>query len=188
MFATVAVVAALSSTPMEAVQWRRVQTQFIAALGDPTASSGGDANDWGLWPIDPGPRGVRLEGYGQLEASGGKARAGWQFDKSDWWLEEHGLIMEKPDFPLKPGKYLVTGGREVTTTLTVGADGSWDLADGKLFDVTHLPCRAARYMGGSPANADPNEFPVKPGSVMPEVKGVTSKQDYAVIFVVGVAA
>ena len=44
------------------------------------------------------------------------------------------------------GKYLVTGGREVTTTLTVHADGRWELADGAtLYDVTHLPCRAARY-------------------------------------------
>ena len=23
--------------------------------------------------------------------------------QSDWWLEEHGLIMEKPSFPLPPG-------------------------------------------------------------------------------------
>ena len=44
------------------------------------------------------------------------------------------------------GKYLVTGGREVTTTLTVHADGKWELADGAtLYAVTHLPCRTARY-------------------------------------------
>ena len=38
------------------------------------------------------------------------------------------------------------GGRETTTLLTVGAEGQWSLADGAtLHDVTHLPCRSARY-------------------------------------------
>ena len=38
------------------------------------------------------------------------------------------------------------GRRETTTTLTVHPDQRWELADGaKLYDVTHLPCRAARY-------------------------------------------
>lgn len=27
--------------------------------------------------------------------------------------------MEKPEFPMPPGKYLVTGDRKVTTTLTI---------------------------------------------------------------------
>jgi len=35
-----------------------------------------------------------LGAYKKLEKSGGKAPAGWSFDKSNWWLEEHGLIME----------------------------------------------------------------------------------------------
>jgi hypothetical protein len=60
------------------------------------------AQAWGIWRVDPGPRGVRLAQYAALEAAGGVARAGWQFDKDDWWLEEHGLIMEKPDFPVPP--------------------------------------------------------------------------------------
>ena len=34
----------------------------------------------------------------------GQAPAGWSFDKADWWLEEHGLIMEKPE-PLPPGNW-----------------------------------------------------------------------------------
>ena len=38
--------------------------------------------------------------------------------QADWWLEEHGLIMERPT-ALPPGQYKVTGDREVTTTLTV---------------------------------------------------------------------
>ena len=55
------------------------------------------------------------------------------------------------------GQYLVTGGREVETVLTVHPDQRWELADGaKLYDVTHLPCRAARYKpanGGSGAGS-----------------------------------
>ena len=43
------------------------------------------------------------------ESAGGKAPAGWSWDKNDWWLEEHGLIMEKPDFPVPAGRYVVTG-------------------------------------------------------------------------------
>ena len=163
--------------------FKRVQTQFIAAAIDPVhgegmqSSSGNGTSAWGIWRVDPGPRGVRLGDYRRLDQSGGKAPAGWQFDKGDWWLEEHGLIMEKPDFPLPPGKYQVTGGREVTTILTVHEDERWELADGaKLYDVTHLPCRAARYKpseggDGSPATADPGQFPVRPGGAMPPVEG-----------------
>lgn len=85
----------------------------------------------------------------------GKAPAQWTFDKDDWWLEEHGLIMEKPDFPVPPGKYLVTGGREATAILTIDKDGGWSLTNADtsaaappvtLHDVTHLPCRSARYV------------------------------------------
>lgn len=126
------------------------------------------------------------------------APAGWKFDKNDWWLEEHGLIMEAPDFSLNPGKYLVTGGRLVTTILTVQpADASgvsrWSLEDksAKLYDVTHLPCRSARYTpaandSGSPLTANQADFPVSPGAAMPNVSGC-DKQDYAVLFVIGVA-
>ena len=136
-------------------QFRRVQTQFIAAAIDPVhgegmkASSGKGSSDWGIWRADPGPRGVQLREYDRLESTGGVAPRGWKFDKvqalrvkphrtpcretksntvrtynaaareradprltlqpcatqSDWWLEEHGLIMEKPSFPLPPGEY-----------------------------------------------------------------------------------
>lgn len=170
--------------------FKRIPTQFIAALGNPTASSGNEAKDWGLWRVDPGPRGVFLKDFASLQKHGGVAPAGWKFDASDWWLEEHGLIMEPPAFPVPPGRYLVTGGRLVTTVLTVGSSGDWKLDDGKLYDVTHLPCRSARYKptnegGGSPAMANRGEFPVTPGAEMPKVEGC-NKQDYAVLFVVGV--
>lgn len=181
---------------------RLPRTQFIAALGDPTASEGTIAADgsWGLWPVDPGPRGVWLRDY-QKDILGSetkyRAPAGWTFDPNNWWLEEHGLIMESPDFPLEEGKYLVTGGRMVTTTLTIEKGGKWKLEEGTLFDVTHLPCRSARYQPiassegdagtGSPTSANPRDFPVTPGAVMPSVPGA-KQQDYAVLFVVGKAA
>ncbi len=166
-------------------EFKPCKTMFIAALGDPAASSGSGAKDWGIWRIDPGPRGVYLKDF-QRQLGTGKAPAGWTFDKADWWVEEYGRIMEKPDFPMPPGKYVVTGDREVTTVLTVDDAGGWSLAKGSLYDVTHLPCRAARYSGGTPADAKLADFPVTPGAEMPPIQGCASKQDYAVLFVVGV--
>ena len=216
---------------------RTSPTQFIAALGDPKASQGTNAMMWGIWSMDPGPRGVWLKDYSTAFASSTSsssasslvAPAGWTFDPTNWWLEEHGLIMESPIFPLPAGRYLVTGGRMVTTGLTIGTDGTWKLDDDDddedkstsgsagegsgrrkkatvacLYDVTHLPCRSARYtpltgmendtptatktttIMGSPLMANPRDFPVAPGADMPTVPGCT-KQDYAVLFVVGKA-
>ena len=100
-----------------------IPTQYIAALGDPGSTSGTGAEAWGLWAVDPGPRGVRLSNYETLKGAGGVAPAQWTFDGSDWWLEEHGLIMERPSFPIPPGRYVVTGGREVTAVLTIHPKG-----------------------------------------------------------------
>ena len=178
-------------------RFQRVPTQFIAALGDPGATSGNGAQLWGLWPLDPGPRGVTLNSYDQLKDAGGVAPARWRFDGADWWLEEHGLIMEQPDFPVPPRKYLVTGNREVTAVLTIhpadkNGDRRWELDNGAtLYDVTHLACRSARYRPAAgegsctPANAQMTAFPVAPGGAMPPVEGC-KKQDYAVLIVAGV--
>jgi hypothetical protein len=177
-------------------KFKRIEPQYIAALGDPGAKSGNNAQSWGRWSEDPGPRGCRLDRYPELKAAGGVAPSKWKFDPSDWWLEEHGLIMEKPSFPLPPGKYLVTGNRTVTTVLTIhpkDKDGKerWELADGAtLYDVTHLGCRSARYTPAttnnscSPSNAPTTGYPVTPGTAMPAVNGCR-KQDYAVLIVVG---
>jgi len=55
------------------------------------------AESWGIWPVDPGPRGVELRDYPKLEKAGGIAPRGkWQFDKNNWWLEEHGLSTQEP--------------------------------------------------------------------------------------------
>merc|ERR1719367_169484 len=123
--------------------------QYIAALGDPQATSGVGAEAWGLWTKDPGPRGVTLNRIERVRTvKGGYTPVGWKFDDADWYVEEHGLIMEKPTGGdggsgrrLAAGKYLVTGDRQVTTVLTVSpADESgamrWQLGAGKLFDVT----------------------------------------------------
>ncbi len=179
-------------------KFRRISTQYIAALGDPGATSGSGAQLWGLWPVDPGPRGVKLNRYPSLKDAGGIAPARWKFDETDWWLEEHGLIMEQPTVPLPPGKYVVTGARKMTAVLTIHpadnhGDQRWELdQSATLYDVTHLACRSARYtpttVGGScsPANAKQSAFPVAPGGAMPPVEGC-AKQDYAVLIVIGMA-
>jgi hypothetical protein len=171
-------------------------TQYIAALGDTQATSGTDAGTWGFWPVDPGPRGVWTRDYQTLIANGGIAPAGWTFDAGAWWLEEHGLVMEAPSFPLPAGQYVVTGGREVTAVLTVeppdaaGHQG-WNLSDGAtIYDVTHLRCRAALYTARAasqsctPDKTPTGVFPMVPGVSMPAVEGC-SKQDYQVLIVVG---
>ncbi len=174
----------------------RGETQYIAALGDPMATSGTDAATWGLWSIDPGPRGVWIDDFQALIDNAGVAPNGWQFDQSAWWLEEHGLIMEAPVFPLPPGQYLVTGGREITQVLTVEpADASglqaWSLdAGATIYDVTHLGCRAAIYrpqgeaQSCSPARTPTEVFPMSPGISMPAVDGC-SKQEFQVLIVLG---
>ena len=175
-------------------KFNRVQTQFIAALGNPKARKGEGASSWGIWRVDPGPRGVRLNNWNTLKNNNGVAPARWKFDANDWWLEEHGLIMEKPDFPLPSGRYVVTGGRETTSLLTIDGD-NWELNEGTLYDVTHLPCRSARYTPidnttsdtGTPGNANSKEFPVTPGGMMPAVPGC-KKQDYWVVFVTAIEA
>jgi len=179
-------------------KFRRIEPQFIAALGDPKASSGSGAQSWGFWNKDPGPRACKLDHYPELKKTG-VAPAQWKFDAADWWLEEHGLIMEKPSFPLPAGQYLVTGDREVVTVLTIhpkdkSGNQRWELADNAtLYDVTHLGCRSARYTPAtannscSPANVRTTGFPVNPGAAMPVVNGCR-KQDYAVLIVVGLPA
>jgi len=198
LLVTIAVVAqAVHAAGGGQTKFTRISTQYIAALGNPGATSGNGAQLWGLWPLDPGPRGVKLNRYQSLINSGGVAPARWKFDETDWWLEEHGLIMEQPTVPLLPGKYLVTGARKVTAVLTIHptdshGDRRWELDHGAtLYDVTHLACRSARYtpatVGGScsPAHAKQTAFPVAPGGTMPPVDGCT-KQDYAVLIVIGV--
>ena len=194
---TFATVVLITWTPAHAEAiFTRVQTQYIAALGNSAATSGTDAATWGLWAVDPGPRGVRVRDYPDLIAKTGFAPDGWQFDSAAWWLEEHGLIMEAPSFPLPPGQYVVTGARRVTSVLTVEkADASgnqaWSLTnDATIYDVTHLRCRAALYTAQgdgqscTPDNTPTHVFPMSPGVVMPAIEGC-SKLDYQVLIVFG---
>src|SRR3974390_664691 len=67
-------------------KFRRIEPQFISALGNPAASSGNNAQSWGFWSQDPGPRACKLDHYPRLKATG-QAPAQWKFDASDWWLE-----------------------------------------------------------------------------------------------------
>ena len=191
------IVLPMQTTRAEAeVKFKHIPTQFIAALGDPTAKSGNGAQFWGRWPRDPGTRGVWLSLFPVLKAAGGYAPGNWKFDPADWWLDENGLIMEKPEFSIPPGKYLVTGEREVTTVLNVypkdeTGNMRWELENGAtLYDVTHLACRSARYTPAeagnlcSPSEADKSVFKVAPGASMPPVNGC-NKQDYTVLMIIG---
>lgn len=183
--------ASIGNTP-----YRSIDAQYIAALGAPDAKSGRGAQTWGIWKEDPGPRGVELGQYARLKKSGGITPARWKFDPTDWWLEENGLIMEQPVFPLQPGRYVVTGARGTSAILTIhpadsSGDRRWELDSGAtLHDVTHLGCRAARYRhAGSNNSCSPEAvkhaaFPVAAGRAMPPVDGC-SKQDYSVLIVIG---
>ena len=188
--------AALLATPALAKpKFRAVRPQFIAALAPPDATSGTGAETWGYWRKDPGPIGVRLRQFAKLERLG-FGPAGWRFDADDWWLDENGLIMKAPDFPLPPGEYLVTNGETNVSTLAIaapdatGAQG-WTLSDGlTAADVTHGPCRSARYTPTgasgtcSPAKADQSVFPLPLGDSPPMVPGC-ERQEYAVFIVIG---
>ena len=106
---------------------RYPQLRFIAALGDPKASSGTGAGEWGLWRDDPGPRGFYLRDYDR-RVKNNVAPAGWTLDKDAIWIEEHGLVMPstenlprtslrkstKESLPYK--RYVVTGDRAVSYT------------------------------------------------------------------------
>ena len=186
----------LSSQTIAQTKFKRIRTQYIAALAQSNLTSGTGAETWGLWRIDPGPIGVWLRFYKLLQKAGNIAPAGWRFNIDDWWLDENGLIMKAPDFPMPAGKYYVTNGEEHISLLTVDppdATGkqAWSLSDNKtIANVTHGPCRSTRYtpenVSGtcSPVNANQNVFPLKPGEDPPPVQGCKRKK-YAVLIVFG---
>ncbi len=197
LLAAVAGLALAGSPSAQAeTKFKPISVQYIAALAGPTATSGTGAENWGLWPIDPGPRGVWLKYFDILKAVGFSPSA-WKFNQDDWWLDENGLIMEHPGYGMPPGKYLVSGARETVGVLTIHPKDQtgtqrWELDKGAtIYDVTHLKCRSARYRPAAPgklctpANVLRNNFPVKPGTEMPAVEDC-SKQDYTVLFIIGV--
>src|SRR5260370_23860317 len=55
-------------------KFKRIEPQFIAALGDPATTSGNGAQAWGFWNQDPGPRACKLDHYSQLKATGDELR------------------------------------------------------------------------------------------------------------------
>ena len=177
--------------------YRRIPLQYIACLASEGEKSGMDASSWGLWEIDPGPIGIWLRAYHLLQKAGNLAPDGWRFDIDDWWLDENGLIMKAPTFPMPAGQYYVTNGEEHISVLSVekpDKDGkqAWSLSrDKTIGNVTHGPCRSARYTPEgdsgtcSPKDADRTVFPLKPGEAPPPVTGCDRKK-YAVLIVFGV--
>ena len=187
-------VSAITPSLFAQTKVRRIPLQYIATLAPEDAKSGTGAETWGLWDIDPGPIGVWLRFYQALQKAGNITPSGWRFDIDDWWLDENGLIMKAPKFPMPAGKYYVTNGEEHISLLSVekpDADGkqAWSLSDDKtIANVTHGPCRSARYtpegVSGtcSPKDADRTVFPLKPGEAPPPVNGC-NREKYAVLIV-----
>jgi len=76
--------------------------QFVAALGDPAASSGTGAEEWGLWDQDPGPRGVTLGKYPKLDQNKGKSPRGGNLTKATGVLRNTALLWRRlENFPPK---------------------------------------------------------------------------------------
>ncbi len=190
---------AQATAPAFAAKYKSIPTQYIAALAPDDAKSGTGAETWGLWREDPGPIGVWLKYYQLLRKVGGIGPTGWRFNIDDWWLDENGLIMKAPDFPMASGQYYVTNGEHHISLLTVNAPDengqqTWSLSDDKtIANVTHGPCRSARYTpeetaaACTPENADRSVFPLKPGESPPDVTAC-HKKEYAVLIVFGVPA
>ena len=136
--------------------------------------------------------------YEELKARDYVHLAGWRFDVDDWWLDENGILMKHPDFPMPPGIYLVSNGEDKAGLLTVEEPDerggqAWSLSrETTIADVTHGPCRSARYTplgefgSCSPADVDQSIFPLQLGDQPPEVPGCHRTQ-YAVLIVIGVA-
>ena len=73
--------------------------QFIAALGDPGSCEGTGVSQWGLWRVDPGPRGVSLQDYEMVKAMGGFTPAGWTFDAGRATTNNsHTVYLRVPDY------------------------------------------------------------------------------------------
>eukprot|EP00568_Trieres_chinensis_P004101 CAMPEP_0183295066 /NCGR_PEP_ID=MMETSP0160_2-20130417/3164_1 /TAXON_ID=2839 ORGANISM="Odontella Sinensis, Strain Grunow 1884" /NCGR_SAMPLE_ID=MMETSP0160_2 /ASSEMBLY_ACC=CAM_ASM_000250 /LENGTH=175 /DNA_ID=CAMNT_0025456483 /DNA_START=55 /DNA_END=578 /DNA_ORIENTATION=+ len=102
--------------------FRPVQRRYVAALGDPKSTRGDNSDEWGLWTLDPGPRGSPPSDLRRLEAEG-RGPYGWAYDPSDFWIEEHGIVMESPDFPLSVGRYFVTGERRGAAAILTVEEG-----------------------------------------------------------------
>ncbi|MEM6987666.1 MAG: hypothetical protein AAF499_14135 [Pseudomonadota bacterium] len=104
--------------------------------------------------------------------------------------------MKSPEFPMPAGEYVVSNGVSNISLLRVdepaaAGEQSWSLSDSMtIADVTHGPCRSARYRPRqtsgqcSPENAPQTVFPLGPGEQPPSVQ-YCDRKIYAVLIVIG---
>ena len=121
-------------------------------------------------------KGCRLERFPWLgeEFQSGPSR----LDLFSKWL------VEAPDFPLTPGRYLVTSSWLNTTVLVQSKSGHWSLENGTVFNVTHLPDTDQMRDKGAQQQQIHPIFLWNLDQKMPAVQGCV-KKGYAVIFVIG---
>ena len=81
--------------------FKPVPTQYIAALADPGANSGTGAEKWGIWRLDPGPRGVRLGSYDWPPMAAQRPPAGSLTPPTGGWRRT-GSSWRSRSFPCRP--------------------------------------------------------------------------------------
>jgi hypothetical protein len=140
-------------------KFRRIEPQYIAALGEPGATSGSGAQSWGLWSQDPGPRGCKLDRYPELKAADRTVTTVLTIQPKDkdgnqrWELADGATLYDVTHLACRSARY--------------------------------TPATANNSC--SPANVRTTGFPVNPGAAMPAVNGCR-KQDYTVLIVIGLPA
>lgn len=173
---------------------------FILAKGSGDDSTGDNADAWHVYRTDPEPTGISLRNVGD---AANHAAADW-FDPNSWWLQEAGLLLVPPEplmlsgsnrDPVAQGEaatqvYRVRAMDESTGTLTVHADGRWELSHNTLEGVTDSNGLLSHYSPAdiastcTPSSLQWDRFPLLPGEPLPSVPGCM-KADYRILVVTG---
>jgi len=76
LLSTGSLMLAVHASGADLSKFKRIEPQFIAALGVPAATSGNDAQSWGFWNQDPGPCACKLDHYPQLRRPAWRRHSG----------------------------------------------------------------------------------------------------------------